>query len=172
MRIPQGKAGGLLEKLRAMGRVTNEHSNGEDITEEYVDVEARLTNMRASETRLQDLLSRKTQKLAEVLAVEKELTRVRGEIDAFEARKRVWDVLTALETIQVELVEPAGMFPSLRRLWNPIRTAMAEAAVTFAESLRSLIIFLGQVLPWAGAVGVPLFAFRKIRKRSGNPNQA
>lgn len=172
MRIHPGRAGGLLEKLRAMGRVTNEHSSGEDITEEYVDVEARLANMRASEARLQDLLLRKTRKLSDVLAVEKELTWVRGEIESFEARKRIWDVLTALETIHIELREPAGMFPSLHRIWNPIRTGVAEAAVSFAESLHSLIIFLGQILPWIAGLGAVVCGIARLRQKRRIPNQA
>ena len=54
MRVPPGKAGGLLEKLRAFGTVTSENSTGEDITDEYFDMDARLKNLRASEARLQE----------------------------------------------------------------------------------------------------------------------
>ena len=96
MRVPPGKMAGLLEKLRVLGTVTSENSTGEDITDEYVDLEARLKTMKASEARLLELLQRQTRKLADVLAVEKELTRVRGDIEAYEARRRNWDILTTL----------------------------------------------------------------------------
>ncbi len=165
MRVPPGKAGGLLEKLRAFGTVTSENSTGEDITDEYFDMDARLKNLRASEARLLGLMTRQTQKLADVLAVERELTRVRGDIESLEAQKRNWDVLTALVTIRVELVEPKGAFPVLYRVWNPIRTAFGEALEGFSESFHALIVFVGTILPWAILFGLPLYLYFKFRRK-------
>ncbi len=162
MRVPPGSVGGLLEKLRGFGKVISENSTGEDITDEYVDLEARLKNMRASETRLQGLLTRRTQKLADVLAVEKELTRVRGDIESFEAQKRNWEILTALVTIRIELVELKGAFPALYRIWTPIRTAFGGALEGFAGSLHSVIVFMGTILPWAALFGLPVYLSFKV----------
>lgn len=164
MRVPAGAVSGLLEKLRGFGKVSSENSTGEDITDEYVDLEARLKNMRASEARLQGLLIRRTQKLADVLAVEKELTRVRGDIESFEAQKRNWEILTSLVTIQVDLVEPKGAFPSFYRMWNPIRTALGEALEGFAGSLHAMIVFMGTILPWAALFGLPAYLYFKRQK--------
>jgi hypothetical protein len=165
MRLPPGKMAGLLEKLRVLGSVTSKNSTGEDITDEYVDLEARLKTMKASEARLLELLQRRTQKLADVLAVEKELTRVRGDIEAYEARRRNWDVLTNLVTIRVELVEPRGVLPVLFKVWNPIRTSFGEALENLAESLHALIVFIGMVLPWALFAGVPLHLYFRFRRK-------
>jgi hypothetical protein len=167
MRVPSNKAGGLLEKLRAFGTVTIENSTGEDITDAYVDLDARLKNMRASEARLQQLLSRQTQKLADVLAVERELTRVRGDIESFEAQKRNWDILTALVTIQVNLLEPKGAFPAAYKVWHPVRTAFGEAVEGFAESLHALIVFFGMILPWMVLFGLPVYLFFRVRQKKG-----
>ncbi len=149
MRVPPGSAGSLMGKIRGFGAVTSESSNGEDITDEYVDLDARLKNMHASEVRLQGLLARQTTKLSDVLAVERELTRVRGEIESWEARKRNWDTLTALVTVRIELTEPRSAFPVFHKVWDPIRTAFGEALEGFAGSLHAVIIFLGTILPWA-----------------------
>jgi hypothetical protein len=165
MRVPPGSVGGLLEKLRGFGKVISENSTGEDITDEYVDLEARLKNMRASESRLQELLTRRTQKLADVLAVEKELTRVRGDIESFEAQKRNWEILTALATIRVELVELKGAFPALHRIWTPIRTAFGGALEGFAESLHAVIVFLGTILPWAALFGLPVYLYFNVWRK-------
>ena len=162
MRVPSGSVGGLLEKLRSFGKVISENSTGEDITDEYVDLEARLKNMRASEARLQELLARRTQKLADVLAVEKELTRVRGDIESFEAQKRNWEILTKLVTIRIELVELKGAFPALYRIWTPIRTAFGGALEGFAESLHAVIVFVGTILPWAALLGLPVYLYFKV----------
>ena len=166
MRVPPGTVGGLLEKLRAFGTVTSENSTGEDITDEYVDLEARLKNMRASEARLQELLTRQTQKLADVLAVEKELTRVRGDIKSFEAQKRNWDILTALVTIQVNFLEPKGAFPAVYKIWHPVRTAFGEALEGFAESLHALVVFLGTILPWLALPGLPVYGYFTFRRKN------
>jgi hypothetical protein len=163
MRVPPGTVGGLLEKLRTFGTVTSENSTGEDITDEYVDLEARLKNMRASEARLQELLTRQTQKLADVLAVEKELTRVRGDIESFEAQKRNWDILTALVTIQVNFLEPKGAFPAVYKVWHLVRTSFGEALEGFAESLHALIVFIGTILPWGCLFGLPAYLYFKLR---------
>lgn len=165
MRVPPGSVGGLLEKLRGFGKVISENSTGEDITDEYVDLEARLRNMRASEIRLQVLLARRTQKLADVLAVEKELTRVRGDIESFEAQKRNWEILTALVTIRVELVELNGAFPALYRIWTLIRTAFGGALEGFAGSLYAVIVFTGTLLPWAALLGLPVYLYVKVWRK-------
>lgn len=162
MRVPPGSVGGLLEKLRCFGKVISENSTGEDITDEYVDLEARLKNMRASEIRLQELLTRRTQKLADVLAVEKELTRVRGDIESFEAQKKNWGILTTLVTIRVELIELKGAFPALYRIWTPIRTAFGGALEGFAESLHAVIVFMGTILPWAALFGLFVYLYFKM----------
>jgi hypothetical protein len=165
IRVPQAGTGGLLEMLRGIGTATAENSTGEDITEDYVDLEARLKNMKASEARLRELLSRQTTKLADILAVEKELTRVRGEIEAFEARKRSWDTLTSFVTINVELTEPRGAFPVLYKIWNPIRTAFGDALEGFAGSLHSAVVFLGIVLPWAIPFGILVYLGKKYFRK-------
>jgi hypothetical protein len=165
MRVPPGSVGGLLEKLRGFGKVISENSTGEDITDEYVDLEARLKNMRASEARLQELLARRTQKLADVLAVEKELTRVRGDIESFEAQKRNWELLTKLVTIRIELVELKGAFPALYRIWTPIRTAFGGALEAFAESLHAVVVFMGTIIPWAALLGLPVYLYFKVRRK-------
>jgi hypothetical protein len=165
MRVPPGKMAGLLEKLRVLGTVTSENSTGEDITDEYVDLEARLKTMKASEARLLELLQRRTQKLADVLAVEKELTRVRGDIEAYDAKRRNWDILTTLVTFRVDLVERRGAFPVLFKVWNPIRTSLGEALENLAESLHALIVFIGMVLPWAVVAGLPLYLYFRFRQK-------
>jgi len=162
IRVPTNKAGTVLTSIRGLGRVESENSTAEDITEGYVDLEARLKNTRLSEARLSDLY-RQAGKLSDVLAVEKELTRVRGDIEAFEAKKKNWDILTEMVTIEVRLNETSSGFPSLNRIWTPIKTAFGDAMVGFADSLHGLIIFLGAIIPWL-ALFVPL-AYIYVRKR-------
>ncbi len=166
MRVPSEKAETVMAGLRKLGKVVAESSTGEDITEQYVDLEARLANARASEKRLVGMMERRTEKLSEVLAVERELTRVRGDIESMEARKRNWDTLTQTVSITVELREPPSAMPSANALWYPIKTALGEAAEGFSQSLHYAIVFLGALIPWLAVLGLPVYiTVRIFRKR-------
>lgn len=168
VRLPSKGVPGFLARARALGKVLEEATTGEDITEGYVDLEARLKNARAFEERLLDLLRSRPAKLSDVLEVEREVSRVRGEIEAMEAQKRNWDLQTETVAVTVELSEPPKAAPALYRVWRPLRTALAEALVAFADSLRALILFLGAALPWLfllALVGYP--ALKVYRKKRG-----
>lgn len=169
IRVPSGKSGAVLGALRKLGRVEQESSTADDISEQYVDLEARLKNAQASEERLKQMYQR-AGNIKDVLEVEKELTRVRGDIEAFMAKKRNWDILTEMVTIKITLREPSASLPSAHRFWRPVGSAFGEALEGVSTSLRALIIVGGFLLPWL-AVLAPLFYFvaRRKRKKRGAP---
>ena len=164
MRVPSGKASGVMKSIRGMGRVESENSTAEDITEEYVDLEARLKNAKSSEARLLGLYN-KAGKLSDVLAVEKELTRVRGDIESFEAKKKNWDLLTAMVTIEITLHEPSGGFPSGHRFWSTIKDAFGKSFEVIADSFHALIVFAAVVLPWLAVFGPIVYLLVKWRRK-------
>jgi len=88
LRVPADQLEATMVDLRKLGRVESETQSAEDVTAQYVDLNARLLNARNTEQRLTDLLRQRTGKLADVLAVETEITRVRGEIERMEAREK------------------------------------------------------------------------------------
>ena len=164
IRVPSGKANMIMKGIRGLGRIENENSTAEDITEQYVDMEARLNNAKSSEARLLGLY-RQAGKLSDVLAVEKELTRVRGDIEAFEAQKKNWDILTEMVTIEISLHEPSGGFPSGHRFWSTIKGAFGKAVEVIADSLHALIIFVAGVLPWLVVFGPIIYLLVKWRRK-------
>ncbi|MBI5191244.1 MAG: DUF4349 domain-containing protein [Nitrospirae bacterium] len=165
MRVPPGRVSSVLSELRGLGEVVSESSSGEDITDQYVDLEARLGNAKASEKRLQEMMDRKTANLSDVLAVERELTRVRGDIESMEARRRSWDTLTQTVEINVELKEPPRAMPAGRKIWEPIKTAFGDAIEVFANSLHYAIVFVLGAIPWFVVFGVLVYAGAKLVKR-------
>ena len=88
LRVPADQLDATLTEVKALGRVESESQSGQDVTSQYVDLEARLTNARNTERRLTDLLRNRTGKLSDVLQVERELDRVRGEIEQMEAERK------------------------------------------------------------------------------------
>jgi hypothetical protein len=88
LKIPAARFDEALAGLKPIGKLESTNVTAEDVGEEYVDVSARVANGRRLETRLLDLLATRTGKLSDVLEVETELSRVRGEIDSAEGRLR------------------------------------------------------------------------------------
>ncbi len=174
MRVPPQRVGGLLDAVRSLGTVVSEGTKGEDVTEQYYDLETRLRNAKAAEKRLVELLGGRTGKLADVLAVERELTRVRGDVESMEARKRNMELLTSMTTIVVELSEPHRAVPAARRVWEPLRTAFGDGLAILAVSLRYAIIVVVGSIPWLGilAVGAYLRKRYKTGKSAGGVEKA
>ncbi len=104
----------LFGELKKLGTVLQDRAGAADITAQYVDTEARIKNMRVEEERLQELVKSKTylDKIQSLLEVERELTRVRGEIEGMEGQMRVWQEQIGLSTIRLTLQEPARAVPT------------------------------------------------------------
>ena len=88
LRVPGNQLDAALADLKKLGRVESESQSGQDVTAQYVDLEARVSNSRKSEQRLLELLQQRTGKLSEVLEVETELSRVREQIERMEGERR------------------------------------------------------------------------------------
>jgi hypothetical protein len=89
LRIPAVQRDAAIAEIKKLGRVEAESQTGEEVTAQYIDLEARLLNARNTEQRLTEVLRQRTGKLADVLAVQQEISRVRGEIERMEAEKRL-----------------------------------------------------------------------------------
>lgn len=163
IRVPSTKVGNALTTIRGLGTVERENSTAEDITEGYVDLEARIKNAKAAESRLLQL-SQKAGKLADVLEIEKEISRVRGEIESFEAKKLNWDVLTEMVTIEVEIHEGSGS-PSLHKLWTTLKATITSTVQGLFDSVAFLMIAVAAILPWAVVFGPLAYLFIRFRRK-------
>jgi hypothetical protein len=85
--------------------VESESQSGQDVTSQFVDLQARLDNARHTEERLSDLLRDRTGKLSDVLAVEQELDRVRGEIEQMEAERKNMANQVSYATLHATITE-------------------------------------------------------------------
>jgi hypothetical protein len=171
LRVPDDQLAPTMAELKRLGRVESESQSGEEVTSQYIDLDARLTNARNTEQRLTDLLRQRTGKLADVLAVELELGRVRGEIERMEAEKKSLvnrvDFATLNTTIRedYQALVPVGPFSMLARF----RNAGVEGYRSTVESIVEVIAFLlsnGPVLlVWAAILFFPArFVWRRIRR--------
>ena len=167
LKIPAARYDQAIAGLNGVGKVESVNTNVEDVGEEYVDIAARVTNSKRLEERLVSLLATRTGKLEDVLAVERELARVREEIERYEGRLRFLRTRAAVSTLTVTVHEPVpllGQTPGE----NPIAEALRQAWRNFVGFIAALIASLGVLVPLAALGAAGWILFRRIRrKRTG-----
>ena len=152
-----------LNGLTGIGKLLSSTTNAQDVGEEFVDVTARVANARRLEERLLTLLATRTGKLDDVLAVERELARVREEIERYDGRLRFLRSKIAVSTLTVTVAErgpvvgqPGSnvMVEAFRRAWR-----------NFVNVIASGIELLGGLLPLLALVVLAAFGWRRWRRR-------
>jgi hypothetical protein len=145
LKVPSARFDELTEGLQPIGRLEFVNVSAEDVSEEYVDLTARAANGRRLEERLVELLRTRTGKLQDVLSVERELARVREEIERIEGRLRYLKTSAQLSTLSVSLHEPMPIVATQGR--GPIADAFRAAWRNFVTVLAAAIASLGYLVP-------------------------
>lgn len=159
-----------LDELRAMGkRRGSDEITSEDVTEEWIDLDARLKTQKELEARYLEILKTATA-VPDVLATQKQLSEVRGEIEKMQGRKRFLENQVALSTITVSFVEEAPLVTaSLSAFGRAIKSAGADVVNVGAALVVGIIRLVGIMIPVTLLVLLPLFlfgrtAFRRLAK--------
>jgi uncharacterized protein DUF4349/putative zinc finger protein len=143
----------FLQKVRGLGELKNQTLGTEDVTKAYLDTDARLKNAHVMEQRLIDMLKTKTGKVSDLLQVEKELSRVREDIEKMQGELKFWDSQVQFATVTVslaekEMEEPAAFLikersqlalyaPDVEKIYNDIKAlASQKVQVTNAQLNR------------------------------------
>jgi hypothetical protein len=149
IKVPANRFDEVTEGLQPIGRLEFVNVGAEDVSEEFVDLTARVANGHRLEDRLVEMLRTRTGKLADVLSVERELARVREEIERMEGRLRFLKASAQLSTLSVSLHEPVPIVASHGP--GPIMEAFREAWRNFVGLLAGAIASLGYLVPVLGA---------------------
>jgi hypothetical protein len=168
LRVPKDQLDAVLTGLRALGAVQSEQQDVDDVTQKYVDVDARLRNMSRTEQRLLGLLDDRASGLGDVLAVERELARVREEHETLSAQMRALEEQIGLSTITLELTQE-GVFEPPPSLWTPLARLWRDAGAVLVESVAALVAFAAALvrwvlyaLPWLPVAALALYLTRRI----------
>lgn len=162
LRVPAEKLTAVLGSLRGEGKLLSESMTGEDITTRYADLGAQLRAKRRLEERLLELLAR-TGAIKDVLEAEKELARVRAEIERLEGQTRRFDQLVRFATIEVSWLSPEQPIVAQAESFSSrLGRAFANALSAAETVLLAVIVALGVLVP----VSVPVAGvFWWIRRR-------
>lgn len=168
-RVPADQLDATIAEIKQLAHVEQESQGGEEVTEQYVDLAARLSNARRTEQTLLDVLEKRTGKLSDVLEVEEELARVREQIERMQAELKNLQNRVSFSTLQVELREEykahLEITPSIGgRLWN----ALVEGFRAAADSVVDLALLLLNVGPflllWSLILFWPVrYVWRRLR---------
>jgi len=161
LRIPSGQFDAVVGALNQLGKVETVTVSAEDVSEEYVDLGARLANARRVEARLVEMLATRTGKLSDVLTVEQELARVRQEAERYEARIRWLEHRASLSSLSVSLHEKIPLIEPPRG-HGPIAEAFAEAWTRFVAFVAWFIASLGILIPAGAVIGVMIMVTRRL----------
>lgn len=145
MRVPAENFDAARAALREMAlRVDNENVNTNDVTDQYIDLEARLKTMKATETELQTLLTETRErggKVEDIMSIYRELTNLRGQIESIQGQLNALSKQVAFSTLDVTLTPDALSRPITTDEWRPLETLRGSLG-TLVEVMQGLIDFL------------------------------
>jgi len=167
LRVPAARFTQVVDAIAEKGTDDRREISTEDVTEESIDLDARIATQRARVDSARRLLAQ-AKNLSDLISLENELGRREADLASLEAKKRRLDDLTALSTITATLLGPdaqpapeeddgTGFLAGLKGGWK-----------AFAASLRVALTVLGALVPWLVVAGVALAAFyaaRRFRRR-------
>ena len=164
LRVPSARFDEVVAGLAPLGKVEDLTVETADVGEEYADAAARIANARRMEQRLIDLLANRTGRLSDVLTVERELARVREDIERMEGRMRFLANRASLSTLTLAVHE---QLPVLAQRPHSTRlgAAFRQAWDNFIDVIAAIVAMLGVIVP----LGAVLVAIVLAWKRWGRP---
>ena len=171
-RVPQDVFVTIVNEIKVIGTVTNFGMGGQDITMQYRDTANEVENLQIQEERLRDIML-KANNVKDILEVERELSRVRGDINRLTGDIKRWDDLVALSTINISLNEVAPKDKKIQsvsdNLWDKAGKGFIRTINGIVEFLESAFIGFVSLLPIILLIvlaGIPIVWFiRRIRRR-------
>ncbi len=143
IRVPAEKFDQALKTLKESAvKVTSERASGQDVTEEYTDLQSRLRNLEATENQLLKIMELAGE-IKDVLAVQRELTRVRGQIETTQGRIKFLERSAAMSRITAVFATEEEELPIVEEGWRPLATAKAalRSLVSLGQAVADKLIF-------------------------------
>lgn len=172
VRIPSELFDKGIDNAKGLGEVKSERVSGQDVTEEFVDLGARLKSLQASEEQFLQIMKRAV-KIEDVLAVQRELTRVRSQIESLEGRRKYLSESAKLSTMTINLSTDSSALPVIEDdKWKPVRTIkeaardvvlafqiIGDGIIWFVLYIPVILVYIGLlwIVYWLGMLGYKKF---------------
>ncbi|HEU4479461.1 MAG TPA: DUF4349 domain-containing protein [Pyrinomonadaceae bacterium] len=163
-----------LEQIRAQGsRVIQEKTTGQDVTEEFIDLEARIKTQKALESQFLEIM-KQANKVPDALEVQRQVADVRTEIEKLEGRKRFLENRASLSTITVNLQTPSAIVVSTSGFRRNLREAVADSVSVASGIVLFLTRFVIVMVPILILIIIPgllvtRFALRRAKRIQFSP---
>lgn len=182
LRIPSDRLTATLTAIKGLAdQVVSETQGAQDVTEQFIDLEARLTNLQTLEVELRALLEEVRQQPdadpEKLLRVFNEISAVRGQIEQIQGQLNFLEDMTALATLELTITQTPAMVPITDEPWAPgeaVREALGSLVTALQGTAELAIGFVLFVLPMMLLVlGIPgavaLYVYRRVRKGGDGP---
>lgn len=167
IRVPVARFEEFVGAAKGLGELVRVDTTSRDVSEEYYDVDARIRNKSKEEQRLLKLLEERPGKLEDVMAIERELSRVREEIERMQARLRLLTDLVSMTTIELTIVEIRDYQPpEAPTLATRIRRSFEGSLAALQSTGEGLLIGAVAAAPWLPVIAVGLCPFYFIVRRT------
>lgn len=168
IRVPSKSFDSFILDMSELGNVTSRQIRGEDITGQYLDVEARLKSLKLQEERLLTLLS-KAEKLQDIIELERELSRVRYEIENYTGTLKQWDNMVQYSRVSVDVYEVREIKqeePEPITWGDRIISGFIKSWVSIGKLFADLVVFLVSAVPYLLILAVIAWVVWNAVKRS------
>jgi Domain of unknown function (DUF4349) len=166
VRVPARDFDAFREAAAKLGVPERDVVDSQDVTEEYYDLETRTKNKKVEEQRLLKHLEKSTAKLEEILAVEREISRVRGEIEQQEGRLRLLANLTALTTVSITLQENKNYVPPQAPAFTASISSTFSGSIDLLISCgKGLTLVVVALAPWLPVLALAVLVIWALVRR-------
>ncbi|MDW5326369.1 DUF4349 domain-containing protein [Plantactinospora sp. KLBMP9567] len=172
LRVPADRFAAVVDEVARLGEQLRREVKTDDVTEETLDLDARIATQQARVASGRRLLAQ-AKSLSDLVMLESELAKREADLASLEAKKRRLADLTALSTVTAVLLGPNAQVPEDDEPAIGFLAGLEGGWTAFVVSLRILLTVLGALLPWAVALGLPAFGLvwlvRRLRGRRSRP---
>lgn len=174
VRVPVAKYEDFMDAAAKLGELQRKQIDSDDITDRYFDLQARLKNRQQQEERLREHLKKSTGNLKEILEVEEQLNRVRGEIEVQQGQLQRWDKLVDLATVVLTIYERKDYVPATSPNFSTsigrTFTGSVQMLLEFGKGIVLVIVALVPWIPVVALVGVTVWLFIRRLARTISPS--
>lgn len=171
VKVPQDKMQEMSAYLESLGMVKNQAMYTEDVTTEYYDTEARLKVLQKEEERMLSFMDNESATIQDLLAIEKEIAKVREQRESLQARMNVLKNQVSYAQFNVHLQASSSEITTPHGTISKAKAAFISSINSMLQLFNWLVIVLVAILPYLLLLGLGYGLFRVIKKRRASQKE-